>query len=317
MTKLLLDYVKDAKTIGISGHIHPDGDCIGSVLSCYMYLKNALPLATIHAYAESVSNSFTMLSRVEELDTSYSFPEEPYDVFISLDCGSIDRLGRCQDEFLRAKRTVSFDHHITNTNFADENIVNAAASSTSEVLFDHMERELIDLPIAEALYLGIMHDTGVFKYSCTSEKTMCTVGYLMSKGIDTASLVDKSFYMKSFIQLKTLGCALSKAELGLGGKMIYTILTQEDIAKIGARMTDTEGIVSELRTTEGVEAAVFIREEATGVYKFSLRSNGLVDVSTISSSFGGGGHKMAAGFTAEGSLDEIFTQVSAMIMLQI
>ena len=317
MNDFLEEIVGDAKTIGIAGHVHPDGDCVGSVLGCALYLKSVLQNAVIHPYLESISNSFTMLSGLNEIDTDFTVPEEPYDLFISLDCGSVDRLGKCEDIFHAAKRTVAFDHPITNTEFADQNFVDAAASSTCEVLFGHMRRAAIDLSIAEALYIGILHDTGVFKYSCTSEKTMCTVGYLMSKGIDTATLVDRSFYMKTFSQLKALGLALDKAELELGGKVIVTVLTLNDMKSINAKINDTEGIVSELRTTDGVEVAVFVREDLPGVYKFSLRSNGKVDVASISAGFGGGGHKMASGFNAAGSLNELLTQLYALIMLQL
>ena len=317
MNALLDTVAGDARTIAVSGHIHPDGDCVGSVLACLLYLRNAFPDRKIDAYLEQTGRSFQMLTGIDEIRLDYHFPEEPYDLFISLDCGSIDRLGRAEEAFRGAKRTVCFDHHITNTEYADENYVEASASSTCEVLFGHMNRGSITLPIAEALYLGIVHDTGVFKYSCTSEKTMCIAGYLMSKGIDTASLIDQSFYIKSFRQIKTLGYALNKSELVLGGKAVVCILTLSERDKMGISVSDTEGIVSELRTTEGVECAVFVREDAPETYKFSLRSNGKVDVSVISQKFDGGGHKMAAGFTAKGELEEILTQVYAMIMLQL
>lgn len=317
MSELLENIVGDAKRIGICGHIHPDGDSVGSLLGCYLYLKNVLPACEITPYLEEPGKSFNMLKGISDIHTDFVFPEEPFDLFISVDCGSFDRMGKCGDAFNAAKKTVNFDHHITNTGFADRNFVEAYASSTSEVLFGHMDKDSIDLPTAEALYTGIMHDTGVFKYSCTSEKTMNIAGYLMSKGIDTADLIDRSFYMKTFPQLKALGFALNKAELVLGGKAIVSVLTLSDMERLGITAAETEGIVSELRTTEGVECAVFVREDAPGKYKFSLRSNGKVDVSMISSSFNGGGHKMAAGFSTTSDLDGILTQVYAMIMLQL
>ncbi|MBO4695769.1 MAG: bifunctional oligoribonuclease/PAP phosphatase NrnA [Lachnospiraceae bacterium] len=317
MSELLETIIGDAGTIGICGHIHPDGDSVGSVLGCYLYLKNVFPDAEITPYLDQPGESFRMLTGIEQIRSDFQLPEEPFDVFISLDCGSADRMGKCQEAFDKAKKTISIDHHITNTGFGQINFVEPYASSACEVLFGHLDREKIDLPTAEALYVGIMHDTGVFKYSCTSEKTMNIAGFLMSKGIDTANLIDQSFYMKTFKQLKAMGYALNKAELQLGGKAIITVLTKNDMEKLGITSADTEGIVSELRTTDGVECAVFVREDAPQTYKFSLRSNGKVDVSAISSSFDGGGHKMAAGFTAKGELDGILTQVYAMIMLQL
>ena len=139
----------------------------------------------------------------------------------------------------------------------------------------------------------------------------------MSKGINTADLIDKTFFMKSFLQVKTLGYALNQAKLGLEGKLISTVLTLKDLEMLGASSADTESVVSEIRTTEGVEVAVFIREDEPGFYKFSLRSNGKVDVAAIAASFGGGGHKLAAGFSIQADLEETFTQVSAMVMFQL
>ena len=318
MEERLEKIVSGAKLIGISGHIHPDGDCIGAVLACTLYLKKVLGESVkIYPYLESVPNSLSMLNGLEYIDLGYNFPDKPFDLFISLDCGSADRLGRCEKAFNEANGKIVFDHHITNSGFGDVNFVYPSASSTCEVLSDFMDDKLIDLSIAEALYVGIMHDTGVFKYSCTSEKTMCTVGHLMSKGINTADLVDKTYFLKSFLELKTLGYALNQAKLGLEGKLISTVLTLKDLEKLGATAADTESIVSEIRTTEGVEVAVFIREDEPGFYKFSLRSNGKVDVAGIAASFGGGGHKLAAGFSIKADLDEIFTQVSAMVMFQL
>jgi len=317
MADFLDEMIGDAKTIAVSGHIHADGDSVGAVLAAYLYLKNAFPGRTVHPYLDGASKSFSMLSGLSDIDSVFTVPEEPYDLFISLDCGSSDRLGKCEPLFRAAKHTIQFDHHITNTEFAEENYVNSAASSTCEILFDFMRKDMIDLPVAEALYTGILHDTGVFKYSCTSEKTMCTAGFLMSRGIDTATLIDRTFYMKTFSQLKTLGYALNKSEQVLGGKMVLSVLTAADMRAIGATVADTEGIVSELRTTEGVEVAVFVREDAPETYKFSLRSNGRVDVSSISASFGGGGHRLASGFTAKGNLENILTEVYAMVMLQL
>lgn len=318
MEEKLEKIVSGAKLIGISGHMHPDGDCVGAVLACTLYLKKVLgDSVKIYSYLESISNSFTMLDGLSFINTNYQFPDKPFDLFISLDCGSADRLGRCEKAFNEANGKIVFDHHLTNTGFGDVNFIYPSASSTCEVLYQFMDYKMIDLPIAEALYVGIMHDTGVFKYSCTSENTMCIVGHLMSKGINTADLIDKTFFMKSFLQVKTLGYALNQAKLGLEGKLISTVLTLKDLEMLGATSADTESVVSEIRTTEGVEVAVFIREDEPGFYKFSLRSNGKVDVAAIAASFGGGGHKLAAGFSIQADLEETFTQVSAMVMFQL
>ena len=139
-------------------------------------------------------------------------------------------------------------------------------------------------------------------------------GKLLEKGVVAAAIIDGTFYEKSWNQNKLLSLALSKAGLYLDGKVACTLVTRADLKSVGCDMTETDGIVEQLRLTRGVEIAVFIREDGDGLYKFSLRSkNELFDVSGIAVNFGGGGHKMAAGFNAEGEYDEVFSEVLAQI----
>lgn len=308
-----------AKRIAIAGHIRPDGDCIGSCSALYMYLKQNKELfgiEAVDAYLEPFGNEFSLISAVGEIKHSYDSDEE-YDLFISLDCGSLDRLGNAIKYFNSAKGTVNIDHHISNTGFAQVNHVIADASSTCEVLYSLMDETLISKDIAEALYIGIIHDTGVFKHSNTSEKTMITAGKLISKGINTSKLIDESFYAKTYMQNQILGRCLMESILVLDKKVVFAAISKRMLDFYGASHSDLDGIIDQLRVTRGTEVAIFIYETELQEYKVSLRSNGEVNVSKIAAYFGGGGHIKAAGCTMRGSAHDVINNLTSHIEAQL
>ena len=311
--------VMGAKRIVIAGHIRPDGDCIGSCTALYLYLsqnKEKLGLEKVDVYLEPFGNEFRILAGVEAIRHSYD-TEEIYDTFISLDCGSLDRLGNALSFYNKAKKTINIDHHISNQSFAKVNHVVADASSTCEVLFTLMEEEEVTKDIAAALYVGLIHDTGVFKHSNTSEKTMNIAGKLISKGIDFSSLIDESFYAKTYMQNQILGRCLMESMLVLGGKVVFASLSRRMLDFYEATTADLDGIIDQLRVTKGTEVAIFIYETDLHEYKVSMRSNGEMNVSKIAVYFGGGGHIKAAGCTMRGSVHDVINNLTAHIEAQL
>ncbi len=320
----ILEVISSEQTIAISGHIKPDGDCFGSTMALYCYLKQEFPERQIDLYLEMIPNSFRFFSLTEEIktkdrvgDTISEMP--PYDLFISLDCGSPDRLGFVEGVFEKAKRTINIDHHISNVNFGDINHVVPYASSTCEVIYDLLEESRLTNEMAEALYLGIVHDTGVFKYSNTSRHTMEIAGKLMERGIPFSKIIDETFYEKSYTQNLLIGRCMLDSTLFFDGQVIATHLEQATIEEYGANPQELEGIVDQLRVTRGIDVAIFIHEMATGEYKVSLRANNrdVVDVSKIAVHFGGGGHIKAAGCTMKGTYKEIYDKLLEQIKEQL
>ena len=291
-------------TVAIAGHIKPDGDCAGSTLALYNYIKNNYPGIRATLYLEPIPNIFKFLHRSDEIVSDFS-EDARYDLFFSLDCGDSGRLGGAFRYFDAAERTVCIDHHISNQSFADLNYIHPEASSTSELIFDLLDEEKVTKEIAECLYVGIIHDTGVFQYSCTSSKTMNIAGKLMDKGIDYPDIVDKTFFEKTFEQNRILGTALLKAQRYFDDRCIACIITAQEMADCHALSKHLEGIVAQLRSTKGVDVAVLIYENADGTYKVSMRTNGAVDVAAICMKHGGGGHVRAAGATMTGEPDVI------------
>lgn len=305
------------KTVAIAGHIRPDGDCVGSSMGMYLYLKKNFPqLTDVDVYLEKIPDSYRFLQGTDEIHHTCD-KEMEYDLFISLDCGDKERLGEAAKYFETARRRMCIDHHISNSGFADVDYIVPEASSTSELVYDVLDKDKITKEIAEALYMGIAHDTGVFQYSCTSAKTMRAAADLMEKGIDFSGILDDTYYKKSYVQNQILGRALLESIMVLDGQCIISAIHQKDMVFYGVEPKDLDGIVSQLRNTKGVEVAIFIYETGSQEFKVSMRSNGIVDVSKIGAYFGGGGHVRAAGCTLQGTMHDVLNNLTKHIEKQL
>lgn len=310
---VLLEEIQKAGTVAIGGHIRPDGDCIGSCMGLYSYIIENFPDKRVRVFLEEIPEAFEYLNREEAL----AGDEEKFDLFVSLDCGSPDRLGDAEPVFYAAARKVNIDHHISNTNFAEVNHVEAEASSTCEVLCSLLDVEKIDYFGAQAFYTGIIHDTGVFKHSNTGLSTMEMAGRLMQKGIPFGKIIDESFYMKTYRQLQIMGRCLLESVRMMNGKVIFSIVSRRVMEFYDAKPSDLDGVIDELRTTQGVEVAILLTEKDTMEYKVSMRSNDFVDVSRIACFFGGGGHIRASGCSIKGSAFDVINNITEHIEKQL
>lgn len=310
------NFLKDVKTVGMAGHIRPDGDCVGSCLGLYTYIKHNYREIDVDLYLEPIADKFMFLKYSDEIKHEYEEGKE-YDLFISLDSGSLDRLGEFVPYFVNAKETLCIDHHISNTSFANHNIIFPKASSASEVVYTLLNEEKVDYHAACALYLGIVHDSGVFKYSNTSADTMNIAGKLMEKGIPFTNIIDDTFYTKTYVQNQILGRALLESVLFYDGKCIFSVVKRNEFEFYNIKTEDLDGIVEQLRITKGVECAIFLYEVGELEYKVSLRSKDMVDVSAIAAYFGGGGHVRAAGFNMKGNVYDVINNISEQIELQL
>lgn len=293
--------ISEAKEIAISGHIRPDGDCVGSCLALYNYIVDNFPEVSVRIFLDKIPDKFLFLrnsSKIESIhnmDTSHVF-----DLYIALDCSEGSRLGEAYECFSNAKSRACIDHHFSNSgSFADYNYIIPDYSSTCELVYNQLKKELITKEIAECLYVGVIHDTGVFQYSCTTKDTMNCAGFLMDKGIDYSRICDETYYSSTLVQNRMLGKALLEAKVFENGKIIAAVITASDRAEFGAVQADLDGIVQTLRDTAGVEVAIFLYELDDGTYKGSTRATGEVDLTVVTGFFGGGGHKKAAGFSVE------------------
>ena len=294
----LPELVKNCKRIGISGHENPDGDCAGSCCGIALYLRKIFPDAEVDIYLEPMQEC--LKRNIPGSDTilhDVTGSEKKYDAFIVLD-STPERTGAPEKLYREAAVKINIDHHRTNPGAADAHCyIDGQASSACELVYDLIEKDQIDADIAKALYVGMVTDTGVFQYSNTAESTMCAAGHLMRYGFDHSAVIREVFFERTYLQAKVLGNALAKAELALDGKYIFCCFDKEMLEKFGAERKDLEGISAQLLLTEGVDCSVFFHESEPGIWRASMRSVQITDVSRAASLFGGGGHVHAAGCT--------------------
>lgn len=317
----MIDLVKEcegAKSIAISGHIRPDGDCVGATMALYRYLNKVFEKENveIEVLLETPPDVFKDLAGVDSIISSKD-DDKVYDVFIVADSVP-ERIGFAYPYFERAKKTINIDHHISNEGGScDAEYIVPEASSASELVYDLLKAEYMDEELAKIVYIGIIHDTGVFQYSNTSPKTLRIAATLLEYGFDFPKLIDETFYEKTYVQNQILGRTLLESIVFMEGQCAVGMISRKMMEFYGVTSKDFDGIVNQLRNTKGVEVAIFMYEKDTLEYKVSLRSCGKVDVSKVAAYFGGGGHVRAAGCEISGTYYDVINNLSEQIAKQL
>ena len=312
----LKECLQGVESVAILGHVRPDGDCIGSCLSLYNYIETYFPKIEAKVYLQDFMPEFLMLKNADKIEHDYS-EDKVYDLCFSLDSADKERHGEYVKYFETAKKTIGIDHHISNQGFADEHLIISEASATAEMMYELIGKDHLTKEIAECIYLGMAHDTGVFQYSNASPKTFRVVADLLETGIDASRIVDETFYQKSYVQNQILGRTLMESILMMDGKVIAGVVRLKDMEFYGVTPKALDGIVSQLRYTRGVEVAIFMYELAPHHFKVSMRSNGKVNVSKIAGYFGGGGHVKAAGCELSGNYHDVINNLTLHIEAQL
>jgi len=232
-------------------------------------------------------------------------------IVVAVDCANESRLGPDPVVLERGSSTVNIDHHHDNNRFGDVNLVDAAASSTSEVLADVFARLGVELTaeIAEPLYTALVTDTGRFQYANTTPKALRLAADLVEAGADVHKVFQGVYESVQFAKLKLLARALERAQVYEGGRLVVSYLRRDDFGEVHAAEPYSEGIIDYLRAVEGAEMAALIREPPRGgapARRISLRSSvDELDVSAIARKSGGGGHRQAAGFASDDSIEDV------------
>ncbi len=314
---MISDMLIGAKRVALFGHTRPDGDCVGSVMGLYNYIKDNYPEIHVDAYLEKFSHTFSFMRHSEDV---YGIYEEGtvYDTVFVLDASSRDRVGAnglaC---IAQAERSFNIDHHVSNPGdvciYSD---IQPDVSSASEVLYFLLEPERISKACAECIYLGIVHDTGVFRFSCTGRKTFEAVGGLVEKGVDFPRIINETYYSRTYKQTRVTGLVMERCKLALSDKVVYGYMTPKEMAQYEVNSLEMDGIIDAIREVENTEVAIFLYPTA-GRYKISMRSQYYVDVSKICEVFDGGGHVRAAGCSMDGSPEEIIEKLLAEVKKQI
>jgi phosphoesterase RecJ-like protein len=305
----------------VATHESPDGDALGSMLAATlglrslgkdvrMYLGGRLPFPGEYAF---LPLGEVLRSPPDDSETR---------VLLALDCANERRLGSDASILARPALILDVDHHHDNSRFGAVNLVVAEASSTAEIVDDLLAALGVALSteIADALYVGLVTDTGRFQYSNTTPKAFRLAARLAEAGADVNGIFRHVYETVEFPKLKLLARALERAELHAGGRLLVSRLLRSDFAAVGAEEPYADGIIDILRQTEGTEVVALMREPVTvapPARRVSLRSsNAAVDVSAIAREQGGGGHRQAAGFSSEQSFEAITDFIRAAYAAQ-
>jgi phosphoesterase RecJ-like protein len=299
----VVEELRRADKLLLTTHENPDGDALGSLLAMHWILqqlgKDSLMFMS--------PDEFPLPWEYRHFTFDDMIGEPPDDVeertVVFLDCGNIDRM---PVDFLQRDgiHILNVDHHHDNTRFGTVNLVVAEASCTAEIVW-RLAKELgaqVTPPIADALYVGLVTDTGKFMYENTSATAHRMAAELIEAGVEPHRVYRQLFEDLPFRRLLLLQRALASVDRIDGGELTVAHLTKPDYEQTGALETDSEGIVDHLRAVEGTRVAVLVRElladDRQGKRKVSLRAtDGSIDVSRVARELGGGGHPQAAGFT--------------------
>ena len=291
-------------------HENPDGDALGSILAMKLALDALGKDSVMYLYGDAPLPAEYSFMPLDELRRE--LPEDWRErVLIALDCANESRLGPDPEPLVGASLVLDIDHHHDNSRFGTLNLIVPNASSTGEVLRDLFAELGVELTpdLAEALYIALVTDTGRFQYSNTTAKSLRLAAELVEAGADIHRIFQGVYETVQFAKLKLLARALERAQIYDGGRLVVSYLLRDDFADIGAAEAYSEGIIDSLRAVEGADMAALIREPPRSdgpTRRVSLRaSNDELDVSAIARKSGGGGHRQAAGFSSDDSVEEI------------
>lgn len=304
------DRIASSQNIIITGHINPDGDAVGAGLALMLGLRATYCDKIIDfVLQDELPNNMKFLKGSDEIKKLEDAYKTTYDLAIFVDSATLDRVGEIKN-ITKDIFKINIDHHISNTRYADINIVKDI-SSTSELIYSLL-KELgitITLDMAQAIYLGIINDTGNFSHSNVTANTFMVASELIKIGVNSNYIINCFFKSKSLERLKVLGKALSEMIFIADKKLMYFFLSYDETVKMNLSKGDTEGIVEELLNYRLSEVSLFLREDEKGDIKGSLRSKNDRDVNNIANLFGGGGHIKAAGFSSKKSVEQIVKKI--------
>lgn len=297
--------VKAAQNILIVAHIQPDGDTLGSCFSLDIMIKKLGRRCAVYC-DDGIPAKYADLFPEDNL--LKSIPDNSYDLIIAADCADLSRLGKAQKAFRNSANNINIDHHITNDKYGKLNYI-SESSSVGEIIFELMNTAGVeqDELSAKYLYIAMATDTGNFTYSNTGSKCLLYASELVEL-FDIRETADLLFRRRSLVLTQLIGRALTRLELFKEGKIASVSLLESDMKEFNATGADCENIVDFAREIEETKIAVFFREIRKGV-KISFRSKGDIDVGSVASSFGGGGHPNAAGCCVGGRFEEVKNNV--------
>jgi bifunctional oligoribonuclease and PAP phosphatase NrnA len=289
-----------AKRVALACHEKPDGDAVGSLLALSLVLRR-LGSETYPTWSAATVEAVAPYAWLPGRDHLVQVSDIPDDVpvFVAVDCGAVERLGELEAVARRAPCLINIDHHPGNEDFGHLNVVEPRASSTAELVASLAAALGVELDrdIATCLYVGIVTDTGRFQYTNSSPQTLRLAATLLEHGAPAPSIAQELFESAPFGFLKLVGRLLERATLFEKERFVYSWYQRSDLDETGVTPQETDGLIDSIRSTRAADVAALFKQQLDGSYRVSLRSKG-PSVGAIARARGGGGHELAAGFTA-------------------
>ena len=306
--------LRGASSIGVVGHIGPDGDALGSMVALSLAARGA-GIAAVASFDEP----FVVPDEMSFLDTSTLVPPaefpEALDVAVVVDTSVPARVGSLVEKLDSADQLVVIDHHISDGQWGDRVLIDRTAAAAAELVYEVIV-ELgweITPEVATALYTGIVTDTGRFQYSSTSPRTHEIAADLLAHGVHPDIIGQKLFEEAAFGYYSVASRVLERAILDEDHRFVWSFMTSDDLKQAGIAGHQTDGLIDLVRMARGTEVACLLKVKNGGIVKGSLRGRGLVDVASIAGTFGGGGHHNAAGFTTTKKPEEVIAEITAQL----
>jgi phosphoesterase RecJ-like protein len=306
------EVLRSADSIGVVGHVGPDGDALGSMVG----LARSARLAGKRAVA-SFDEPFVVPEEMSFLDQSMLVPPKDFprdlDVAVVVDTSVRSRVGSLAVAMEQADLLAVVDHHISDGTWGDVVAIDTTAGATTELIHELLNilGWPIDKDVATALYTGLVTDTGRFQYSSTSARTHDIASDLLKRGVETDAIGQKLFEEAAFGYYEVASKVLGRSILDEDHAFVWSIMEPTDLESAGIESHETDGLIDLVRMARGTEVACLLKRRKAGVIKGSLRSRGSVDVAAIARSFDGGGHHNAAGFTSAEEPSAIIEQIVA------
>ncbi len=307
----IIHHLKNSNNLFLATHANPDGDAIGSLIAMGLSLEALNKRTTL--YNESPIPAVYRFLPFADRIVQYVDKANIYDTAIILDCSDLERIGKAISMVNKIPIIINIDHHITNTCYGDFQLIKTSACATTEIVYKLMKDMAVPInkAIAASIYTGILTDTGSFRFSNTNRAAFKICEEMVELGVDPYSIAQHVYGTYSLDRIKLLNMALDSIEISYNGQLSMMTLTRDMFYETDTRTEDADGLINYAKSIENVKVAVLIQELQNKNKQFhvSLRSNGTVNVAEIASSFGGGGHANAAGFSIESTLSDLKSQI--------
>jgi phosphoesterase RecJ-like protein len=290
-----------ADEVALACHVNPDADALGSMLGLANFLE-ARGTRTVTSFPNEPLEPPRWASRLpgaDRLVPPKDFPKAPA-LMVTCDCASFDRLVSLGHAATNAGEVIWIDHHRSNDGLGTVPLIDPAASSTCEIVFRVIEEMggSMGADTAICLYAGLVTDTGRFQYEATTPETLRIAAALREHAFDHAGLVQDLYEDNPREYLRLVGTALGRLAYEADADLVWTYLTQADLREAGVHPSDTDDLIDVVRTARDVDVAAIVKQQKDGRFKVSVRSRGGHDLASVAAAFGGGGHRLAAGYTS-------------------